>query len=1215
VHVARLRAVRRRRALRRRRRLAASPAPAERRTALALLAQFSAPLLERGGLAGDEALWALLLTALGAEAPMDRKRALHVLEAAVAHVQRAAGAGAALEPGAEAGAPALPRQLHAVAAKRESTGAPPGEAPPPAWVARAPWGVFLKLYETLEETAVNLFEEAWPSMDLLHPPEQPPEQPTGAAAASSAGASPGAVSPAGAAACGPGTDAAAASPPLPFPFPWVELLWRKALRHAHPLTQRTVAAAFLRRAWPAGLLAQLSPAAVLQVLLPTLGQTHFTRGRHSQEVRELLPGFVRRYVLALPPPARVELLQGIVALLAGQGRGDAALLSAARALPEAAAGVGADGWGPAADGAEAAFMGAVRLAAAAQPGYGANSVALKVYSGLAAAVAAACTSPTSPAALRRAGEWLAAAPLPLLQPGGGLRGAAAPWLGGHPAAAASLAVLVQQRLTAGAGDAGEGPPAAAVLAVLALVLGETCGGAGLDEALRPWTAALAAGGAPLERAVLLALALAQAATPLATAAAADAAHAACPLRRWLAGAAGAWAGAVAAHAGSASDALLELGTAGSLEALGEACAAGCAALGRSPAAAFDSDAALPAAFLARRTSGSQALEAAAGLGALLCDPGAGPQAGAAARRLLGPCTAFVRGAAACYGGLWPVALPAGAAAAAAADAGQPGEDKEPPSAGAGAGAGAGAEVTRERVRLEVAVALLRPLAGCAKAAAAAAGGCIEPEEESAPLAAPATATLASIAAALAFTEPPPPPPPPPAAGTKRRGRLPPLTLRAWHQLLSWRAAEKLLPLVDAPESSPIGGAAPGAAAAAQAAVLAAALRGLDAAPDGSNCLVPMLRCARALLPALVRHAGGAMPGLVAAGAPPSCHVAPSLAGVVGWLGAAALRMLRSQERRRAGLTAATLAACLHPCLFLAAPEPAPAEAAAAPGAPDPGPDPVAAGAEEVAALHGEGAPLRTLVEGLVQLSQGSPRLLVLFPTQLAALLAAAPGLGAAHAGAVAAVCLFGVDEDEAAANFVRPPPLPRRRLDHAAPLACLWAAGGRRLASASLEKPNMSRRLPALKRVHLDAGWVIFFFTFFAFAPCLLCRRATWFWTPSRPLTWHPWRPPSTPSSPPPTPPPPPPRASRLSACCTPGPPPPAAATRPPPPPPPPPGAASGRWPLTTRSFQPKNTFFEASPTGARCGCGRPWRRCPPPRPPPRWTRFWRFWPATTRPT
>jgi hypothetical protein len=199
------------------------------------------------------------------------------------------------------------------------------------------------------------------------------------------------------------------------------------------------------------------------------------------------------------------------------------------------------------------------------------------------------------------------------------------------------------------GDAQRTPRAtAATLNVCASVAQQAAGGQSADKCT-----ALASGGVALKRGVPLALALAAAAPPLATAAPAHAAHAACPLRRWLAGGAAGGAGAVAARAGAASASLLELASAEGLEALGADCAAGCVALGKSPAAAFDLDAALPAAFLAHRAVGSAALEAAAGLGPALGGPGALPQAAAATATLLTPCAAFVCAAADAYGGMWP----------------------------------------------------------------------------------------------------------------------------------------------------------------------------------------------------------------------------------------------------------------------------------------------------------------------------------------------------------------------------------------------------------------------------------------------------------------------------------------------------------------------------------------------------------------------------------
>jgi len=114
-----------------RRLTAAGAAPRDRCIGLALLVQFHAPLLQHGRLVDAPELWALLLDCLESDDVLERKRGLHVLEAAVAHLQGQSG-----------------QEELSDAAKA---------------LALAPWGLFLKLYETLEETAVNLFEVGAPS--------------------------------------------------------------------------------------------------------------------------------------------------------------------------------------------------------------------------------------------------------------------------------------------------------------------------------------------------------------------------------------------------------------------------------------------------------------------------------------------------------------------------------------------------------------------------------------------------------------------------------------------------------------------------------------------------------------------------------------------------------------------------------------------------------------------------------------------------------------------------------------------------------------------------------------------------------------------------------------------------------------------------------------------------------------------------------------------
>ena len=152
----------------------------------------------------------------------------------------------------------------------------------------------------------------------------------------------------------------------------------------------------------------------------------------------------------------------------------------------------------------------------------------------------------------------------------------------------------------------------------------------------------------------------------------------------------------------------------------------------------------------------------------------------------------------------------------------------------------------------------------------------------------------------------------------------------------------------------------------------------------------------AALATFPRAAAEAAPG----GALDPTAVPESNAGLnaaLGWLGGVLLAALTTNARRRTRMAAGVLSCALHPCLF----------------------DPRQQGIpeEEGLALHRPGGAVRGMVEGLKAAGGRHSRLLVLFSTQLAALLAAFPALGPCYTDFLVDWILTGFEEDTAVASL------------------------------------------------------------------------------------------------------------------------------------------------------------------------------------------------------
>lgn len=123
------------------------------------MVQYCGQLLQHSAIAGDNHLWDLLLTCLGEHDALARKQALHVLEAAAAHLQQQNQQQLAEEQ--REGSQAVGPDGGLAAADHTS------EAAEQLRLAAAPWALFIKLYDTVESTSVTLFEVSHPTCLLL----------------------------------------------------------------------------------------------------------------------------------------------------------------------------------------------------------------------------------------------------------------------------------------------------------------------------------------------------------------------------------------------------------------------------------------------------------------------------------------------------------------------------------------------------------------------------------------------------------------------------------------------------------------------------------------------------------------------------------------------------------------------------------------------------------------------------------------------------------------------------------------------------------------------------------------------------------------------------------------------------------------------------------------------------------------------------------------
>lgn len=814
----------------------------------------------------------------------------------------------------------------------------------------APWNTFIKLYSTVDGTSLHLFKESWREIDSLQPPLC---EPNGAAAS-------GAL--------------LAMESGQGLPQAWMVLLWSRALRHRHLTAQKLAVVSFLQRAWSRAALRALPPAFFSDTLVPTLGQSIMSRGEHSDVIQELIPDFFRQWAEALGPGSScLELLSAVLHTLAGGQRQQATLIFAARVLCYVTSAAGLAGKLRQSD--QAAFMRDVSAASAAQPGYGANAVALQVYSALVSAVAASVVV-EGREMLKLVGEWLVTMPLPLLQAGGELHTALADWLADdrHPSMLPEwLEELVNIHLGAAShgagGEAAEGdsaavelegaPSSASSLARLALLLADSIGAESLNTTLRSWKRGLKQSEGNVDCSLPLLLALLQACTPL-------------PGRQpvptllasWILDAVTEVSSSLGHRIEQLSVDLLGLTKPEAQKEIAQSCSEACAAAGEDPAQCLHADFVLPEHFVHARNMLSISVECVAAALQLLSDQGSQPQ-----RESASPLTAslanFLTNCAQAYPRLLRI------------------DDQ-----------GSGATVDpsmRSKAQLETAIAVLRPLIACCQGLAAARDTSAVASVE--PLVMAMCALLQSSGASPALQGPRPQKEPGLSGRKKRSVKLQPLTLTSWLSLLTWRSVDALFglhTLQGVQEVPPLSCHTCGT-------VLVAAVRDLACVPEGSNALLPLIRCIRALLPTLVFETEAMVPAVAdAASAAGASLESTSLDGVMRWIGGVMVDTAATQNRKRTGLSAAVLSTCLHPCLFKTA----------SPG-------------NQVWALHQAGGAVNDVVHRLWALGARVSRLAVLFATHFAAMLGAFPALGPSYTDIVVQLCMTGFEDETNLITLVR----------------------------------------------------------------------------------------------------------------------------------------------------------------------------------------------------
>lgn len=908
----------------------------DRILSLALLVQFCDLLLHHAEskVLCDDDLWNLLLWGLeNNEKGLERRRALHVLEAILSHW-------CSIDPTNGSNMP------QAGCYKRKSS--------------LPTWTLFVKMYRTVEDTSLHLFTESWSAgIDILHPLQ----------------------------AC---SDQKDLQPPL-LPLPWMMMLWKKALLHRHTGCQKLAALSFLERTWFSQEQGLLTPSFATCVLAPALGQPTMERGMHSEEIRKGIKNFFRSWGLG-PVPGSIQVLEEILCFAGNRKHQNHGMLSFLITAAEAVVSGMSDRIGMFENSLRieervaTQLLQSISTVVTIQPGYGANAMALRVYDSMVKVSLAICTAVEDWYSVLHTLLYslvgvLESVPLPLLQPPcGRLHAILSEFFQLHFAKSGETIAILKKCVYSAAEQCGSSRQKV----ILALLTAEVLGMDGLETAFSTNIIQ------HQDTLIQFLLELIRAATPL-------------PGNEILSSTFNDWVAhrieyytakdeqstsKLEAWTTEASswliEELLQPASRGeetkTLVELIESCLKyslnnpGSETTETTNAArdAVDKDEALPVDFLEKRNQSCDILECVASA----CDFTARYMCVAAMNsrqqqaRILSAeqnvLARFVSSCAACYLGLAQriaVALP----------------EK---SASSGCKASE-LEFIWQRIRKEVSIAVLRPLIPCIRVLTRLSKSCTEDGALTTALTSLISALVQGIQeesneATLSDSR-----------GSRRKkkpGKLSPLTLHAWHHLLSWRCLDAALESNECCASStkPL------------ALVYMTALKALTqvaADQQQSNMTIPCIRCLRWLLPRMLSGSEEAAP-IVCAPFPTlqstqDLQHGSCIGSIVKMTGHVLLSVLTSSTRKRTGLVAAILATVLHPALFQFDQN------------------------DCIEALHAspDGA-VHEIVCRLRVLSRTHAKLLLPLSTHLTALLAAYPNVGHHYADILVDLAFAGIHDDD-----------------------------------------------------------------------------------------------------------------------------------------------------------------------------------------------------------
>ena len=162
----------------------------------------------------NETVWNLLQWSLLHSGSMQRKRGLHVLESLIKSM-------------------------------------PDGEA--------TKWRRFVQLFTALDDTSFHLFNDNWGEMKRLHPEHAEEDR---------------------------------------LPFKWIELVWTMGIGHAQSTAQKIAVKDFLYRSWSKGDLQDLSSNFLKGALIPAFAQPGLSKGMHAQDIQNGIEIFFRKWALS-----------------------------------------------------------------------------------------------------------------------------------------------------------------------------------------------------------------------------------------------------------------------------------------------------------------------------------------------------------------------------------------------------------------------------------------------------------------------------------------------------------------------------------------------------------------------------------------------------------------------------------------------------------------------------------------------------------------------------------------------------------------------------------------------------------------------------------------------------------------------------------------------------------------------------------------------------